>query len=106
MHGKLVTPPAAPRVAAYCVQAINKADPHPAAPRLWEEYLYSAEGQNTWLAGYARPVLQDVMIKNGTIDQAALGKLAPASGTPVVLTQDQISNANDYLKANWTITIQ
>ena len=30
--------------------------PHPAAARLWEEFLYSAEGQNLWLQGGARPV--------------------------------------------------
>ena len=103
---KVVIPSDAPPVAAYYIQAINKDGPHPAAARLWEEYLYSAEGQNTWLKGYARPVLQDVMVKNGTIDQTALDKLAPSSGTPVVMTQDQISKANDYLKANWKITIQ
>src|SRR5262249_54129857 len=32
----------------YC-QAISKTAPHPAAARLWEEYLYSDEGQNLWL---------------------------------------------------------
>ena len=30
--------------------------PHPAAARLWEEYLYSDDGQNLWLKGGARPV--------------------------------------------------
>ena len=40
----------------YYAQAINKAGPHPAAARLWEEYLYSDEGQNLWLKGGARPV--------------------------------------------------
>lgn len=103
---KVIIPSDAPPVAAYYIQSINKDAPHPAAARLWEEYLYSPEGQNIWLSGYARPVLQDVMIKNGTIDQALLAKLAPTTGTPVVLTQAQLTAGQDYLKANWNITIQ
>ena len=99
-------PSDSPPVAAYYLQAINKDAPHPAAARLWEEYLYTPEAQNAWLGGFARPVLQDVMIKNGTIDQAAFGKLAKTTGTPVVLSQDQLTKAQDYLKQNWTITIK
>ena len=52
--------------------------PHPAAARLWQEYLYSPEGQNTWLKGFARPVLQDKMVADGTIDQEALGQARQA----------------------------
>src|ERR1019366_3845328 len=36
----------------YYAQAINKNAPHPAAARLWEEFLYSqaaSGGQNLWL---------------------------------------------------------
>lgn len=88
-------------VGAYYIQAINKDAPHPAAARLWEEFLYSAEGQNLWLKGGAHPVLADVMQKNGTIDKDALAALPTASGTPVVLTQDQLKKGQDYLKANW-----
>jgi len=40
----------------YYAQAVNKGAPHPAAARLWEEFLYSDEGQNLWLKGGARPV--------------------------------------------------
>jgi len=40
---------------AYYDQAISKSAPHPAAARLWEEYLYSTVGQNLWLQGKARP---------------------------------------------------
>jgi putative spermidine/putrescine transport system substrate-binding protein len=88
-------------VGAYYIQAINKDAPHPAAARLWQEYLYSPEGQNLWLKGFARPVLADAMQKNGTIDKNAFASLPAASGTPVVLTQDQLKKVQDYLKANW-----
>jgi putative spermidine/putrescine transport system substrate-binding protein len=88
-------------VGAYYIQAINKDAPHPAAARLWEEFLYSADGQNIWLQGFARPVLADQMQKDGTIDKAAFSALPATSGTAVVLTQDQLTKAQDYLKANW-----
>ena len=38
--------PPGPAVAGYYFQAINKDAPHPAAARLWQEFLYSDEGQN------------------------------------------------------------
>jgi putative spermidine/putrescine transport system substrate-binding protein len=88
-------------VGAYYIQAINKDAPHPAAARLWEEFLYSADGQNIWLQGFARPVLADQMQKDGTIDKAAFAALPATSGTAVVLTQDQLTKAQAYLKANW-----
>jgi putative spermidine/putrescine transport system substrate-binding protein len=88
-------------VGAYYIQAINKDAPHPAAARLWQEFLYSADGQNIWLQGFARPVLADQMEKDGTIDKAAFSALPPTQGAPVVLTQPQLTKAQDYLKANW-----
>ena len=56
---QVVVPSDAPPVASYYIQAINKEAPHPAAARLWQEFLFSPEGQNMWLKGFARPVLQD-----------------------------------------------
>ena len=52
---QVTIPSDAPPVASYYIQAINKEAPHPAAARLWQEYLFSPEGQNTWLKGFARP---------------------------------------------------
>ena len=37
----------------------------PAAARLWQEFLYSDEGQNLYLAGGARPVRADAMVAGG-----------------------------------------
>ena len=83
---QVVIPSDAPPVAAYYIQAINKEAPHPAAARCWEEYLYSPEGQNTWLKGYARPVLPG-QADRGRHDRpgGARRKLAPTAGTPVQL---------------------
>jgi putative spermidine/putrescine transport system substrate-binding protein len=88
----------------YYAQAINKDAPHPAAARLWEEFLYSQAadgGQNLWLEGGARPVEQTAMTANGSINKTAAAALPPVSGTPVFLTPTQATDAANYLAANW-----
>jgi putative spermidine/putrescine transport system substrate-binding protein len=85
----------------YYSQAINKDAPHPAAARLWQEYLYSAEGQNLWLKGYARPALMTAMEKAGTLDKTAAAKLPAVSGTPSFPTEAQQSKAKTVLAQGW-----
>jgi len=88
----------------YYAQAINKTAPHPAAARLWEEFLYSQAakgGQNLWLQGGARPVEQAAMQSNGSIDKAAAAKLPTVTGTPTFLSGPQSTDAANYLAANW-----
>jgi putative spermidine/putrescine transport system substrate-binding protein len=89
----------------YYAQAISKTAPHPAAARLWEEYLYSNEGQNLWLQGLARPVRMAAMQQAGTIDAAAAAKLPPVNGTPQFLSAAQATAANQYLAGNWAKAI-
>ncbi|MFJ2813398.1 ABC transporter substrate-binding protein [Streptomyces sp. NPDC087294] len=96
-----VTVPADGTYAQYYSQAINKDAPHPAAARLWEEYLYSTEGQNLWLKGYARPALMTAMEKAGTLDKAAAAKLPKVSGTPSFPTEAQQSKAKEVLAQGW-----
>jgi putative spermidine/putrescine transport system substrate-binding protein len=100
---KVFVPPGI-ALGGYYTQAINKNAPHPAASRLWEEFLYSQAatgGQNLWLAGGARPVEQPTMATNGTINKTDAAKLPPVSGTPVFLSQSQTTQAANYLSANW-----
>jgi putative spermidine/putrescine transport system substrate-binding protein len=97
--------PANAVVGSYYVQAVNSDAPHPAAARLWQEFLYSDEGQNLWLKGGARPVRADAMAKAGTIDKAAYDMLPKTTGTPVFLTEEQTKKAKDYLTANWAKAI-
>ncbi|MES5822179.1 extracellular solute-binding protein [Streptomyces sp. RG80] len=85
----------------YYSQAINKDAPHPATARLWQEYLYSAEGQNLWLKGYARPALMTAMEKAGTLDKTAAAKLPEVSGTPEFPTEDQQNKAKTVLGQGW-----
>ncbi|TMD22961.1 MAG: ABC transporter substrate-binding protein [Chloroflexi bacterium] len=89
----------------YYNAAINKNAPHPAAARLWEEYVFSDVGQNFWLKGLARPVRMAAMQSSGKIDAAAAAKLPPVNGTPVFLTDAQATKAKDYLASHWTQAI-
>ena len=92
-------------VGGYYVQAISKDAAHPAAARLWQEYLYSDEGQNLWLKGSARPVREAAMVTAGTIDKTAYAALPKADGTPVFQTSAQSDKAKAYLTANWAKAI-
>ncbi len=88
--------------AEYYNQAISATAPDPAAARLWEEFLYSTQGQNDFLEGYARPVEEAAMTKNGTINKAALAKLPKTSGVVTSLpTVAQASAAATILAAKW-----
>ena len=105
---KVFDPPNA-ILGGYYAQAINKNAPHPAAARLWEEFLYSqaaSGGQNLWLAGGARPVEMQAMTTNKSINATAAASLPPVSGTPVILNATQNSNAATYLAANWANAVK
>ncbi|MFJ7204070.1 ABC transporter substrate-binding protein [Streptomyces sp. NPDC098789] len=100
-----VAVPADGQFAQYYSQAINKDAPHPAAARLWQEYLYSAEGQNLWLKGHARPVLMPVMEADATLDKAAAAALPPVTGTPKFPSQEQTAKAKEILAGGWAKAI-
>ncbi|MEU0496994.1 extracellular solute-binding protein [Mycobacterium sp. NPDC006124] len=101
---KVVVPPNA-ALAGYYYQAVNKDAPHPAAARLWQEFLFSDEGQNLYLQGSARPVRADSMVTAGTIDLTAYRQLPPVDGSAVFVTQQQSDAAKKYLEANWAKAI-
>ncbi|GIH78847.1 ABC transporter substrate-binding protein [Planobispora longispora] len=82
-------------------QAINKDAPHPAAARLWQEFLYSPEGQNLYLGGFARPVLLPAMQADGSVDKTAEANLPPVEGEPSFPTEAQINKAKEVLATGW-----
>ncbi|GAA2384489.1 ABC transporter substrate-binding protein [Dactylosporangium salmoneum] len=86
----------------YC-QAINKAAPHPAAARLWEEYLFSDEGQNLWLKGAARPVRLPKMTASGTADATLVAALPTVDASKAQLpSPEQVDSAKKVLTDGWT----
>lgn len=97
---KVTIPKDAP-LGEYRFQAINKDAPHPAAARLWQEFLFSDEGQNLLQKGYARPVRGEAMLMRGTLDTEQTAKLPAAPGPPVLLTIPQLDAGKSYLKKEW-----
>lgn len=91
--------------AAYYNQAINKDAPHPAAARLWQEFLYTPEVQNLWLKGGARPALADAMAEAGTIDQELFDALPETPDETVVPTEEQSTNAGTLLGEKWASAV-
>jgi len=92
--------------AGYYNQAVNKDAPHPAAARLWQEFLYSDEAQNLWLAGGARPARAEAMAEAGTIDTALFDALPAAPEVTVVPTKEQSETAATLLGKKWAAAVQ
>jgi putative spermidine/putrescine transport system substrate-binding protein len=101
-----VSDPTDALVAGFYDQAISKYAPHPAAARLWEEYLYSDEGQNLWLAGGARPARLVAMQKAGTATTALVAKLPAVTGTAQFPTDAQTATAKTAVTKNWASAVK
>ncbi len=86
---------------SYYNQAINKDAPHPAAARLWEEFLYSPQAQNLFLASGAYPVTLDAMVAAKTVDQTALDTVGALPKQRVTPTTAQTTSANSLLSKEW-----
>ena len=95
-----VTVPSDGQYSQYYNQGVNAYAPHPAAARLWLEFLYSPEGQNIWLRGYSRPALLDRMEKDGTADE---GRRPPPRGPrhPRFPTPEQEDAAKVAINEGW-----
>lgn len=90
---------------SYYNQAINADAPNPAAARLWEEYIYTPEVQNLYLAAGAYPAQLPAMKKAGTVDKAVLAKVGDAPTNFVQLDSDQAATASTLLTAKWAAAI-
>ncbi len=74
-----MTVPADGVYGGYYAQAISAYAPHPNAARLWEEFLYSDQGQIIWLKGGAHPARFADLVKRKVIPKAVLAALPSAS---------------------------
>ena len=108
------------------VMAIPFNAPHPAAARLWTEFLYSQNkgkgsmdlgstkgmtgskifamingGQNIWIAGGALPVMYEAMVAKKTNVTAPAGYEIPAGAKIVTPTPAEQDAAKTLLKAQW-----
>ncbi|WP_309616762.1 ABC transporter substrate-binding protein [Salinibacterium sp.] len=86
-------------------QAISKDAPHPAAARLWQEFIYSAEAQNLFIKGGAYPVTIQTLQDAGTVDTAALDTLGELKGDLVTPTPEQAEANAAILAEKWAAAI-
>lgn len=87
----------------YYYQAISAYAPHPAAARLWEENLYSDEGQLTWIKGYCAPArLEDLTTRKVVPDDLKAKLPDPALlASSTVPNGDQLTKARALIKEQW-----
>ncbi len=110
------------------IMAIPFNAPHPAAARLWTEFLFSQAkgvsskdvnaaflkgktgsqifssimgGQNIWISGAAHPITEDAMRKKGLAINPPAGFETPKGAAVVQPTPDQQTAAKTLLKAQW-----
>lgn len=86
---------------SYYNEAINKDAPHPAAARLWQEWIYSDTVQNLFLEAGAFPVRLAAMEAAGTADTAALEAAGGLPDEQVTATDEQTAAANELLAVEW-----
>jgi putative spermidine/putrescine transport system substrate-binding protein len=94
-------------VAGVYVQAISAYAPHPAAAKLWMEYLYSDEGQLGWLKGYCHPIRFNDLASKGKIPADLLAKLPPAESyaKAVFPTLAEQSAAKEVITKQWDAVV-
>jgi putative spermidine/putrescine transport system substrate-binding protein len=90
---------------SYYNQAINVDAPHPAAARLWQEYVMSDDAQNLYLAAGAYPVRLAAMTDSGTVDQDALDSVGEQPADTVQFTPEQTEAASKVLADTWATAI-
>jgi putative spermidine/putrescine transport system substrate-binding protein len=99
-----VVVPASGRFAGVYVQAISAYAPHPNAAKLWMEFLYSDEGQNTWLAGYCHPIRYPDLVARGAVPAEQLAKLPDVEGA-VFPTIEQLDTAKTLITGQWDTVV-
>ena len=94
-------------VAGVYVQAISAYAPHPSAAKLWMEYLYSDEGQLTWLKGYCHPIRFQDLVKSRKVPADLLAKLPPADAyaKAVFPTLEQQNRAKEAITKQWDTVV-
>lgn len=85
------------------IQAISAYAPHPNAAKLWQEFMYSDEGQLIWLKGYCHPARYTDLVERGVIPAELAAQLPdPAIYDKAVFpTIDQINAASEFIANNW-----
>lgn len=87
----------------YYYQAVSAYAPHPAAARLWEEFLYSDAGQTLWVKGYCAPARLADLKARSVLSAELLAKLPDPAllAASIVPSGDQLKAARAAVKDQW-----
>jgi putative spermidine/putrescine transport system substrate-binding protein len=86
----------------YC-QGVNAKAPHPFAARLWQEFIYSDQGQILYLKGFTHPARFNDLAQRKLLPKALLSALpAPALYAKAKFASlGQLKAASDKIAAQW-----
>ena len=68
------------------------------------EYLYSDEGQLTWMKGYCRPIREADLRERGVIPEEIAAKIPDASGV-VFPTLDELVTGKQVIVDSWDAVV-
>jgi putative spermidine/putrescine transport system substrate-binding protein len=87
----------------YYAQAVNATAPHPYAARLWEEFVYSDQGQIIYLKGFAHPARFNDLAQRKVLPKALLTALpSPALYAKAKFASvTQLSKAKALIASEW-----
>jgi putative spermidine/putrescine transport system substrate-binding protein len=90
----------------YC-QAINATAPHPWSARLYQEFLYSDQGQIIWLKGFVHPARFTNMVGRKVIPASLIKALPPAAPYAKVkfASLGQLAKAQVKINAEWSAKV-
>jgi putative spermidine/putrescine transport system substrate-binding protein len=95
--------PASGTWGGWYLQGVSTYAPNPAAARLWQEFLYSNEGQMIWMKGYCVPARLADMRARGVVPDDLLARM-PAEGimeNAQIPSVEQLSAARERIAAEW-----
>jgi putative spermidine/putrescine transport system substrate-binding protein len=99
---QVIIPPSG-SLAGYYISLVTKFAKHPFTARLWNEYIFSDEGQLDYLKGFAHPMRFQALVAAGKVPAALQAKLPSSAQYKNVKfpTADQSKAANVKIQANW-----
>ncbi|RLT42125.1 MAG: ABC transporter substrate-binding protein [Chloroflexi bacterium] len=102
-----VVVPASGIIGGVYIQAISAYAPQPNAAKLWQEFLYSDEGQLIWLKGFCHPIRYNDLVARNVIPQDVADALPSADlyAKAVFPTLDQLAAAKESITTQWDAVV-
>ncbi|MCB9994443.1 MAG: ABC transporter substrate-binding protein [Hyphomicrobiaceae bacterium] len=90
-------------LAGVYAQAVSAYAPHPNAGKLWLDFIYSDEGQLSFLEGYCHPARFNALSADSMIPQAVLDALPPADAYKIAVfpSLDELDANKTTVTGSW-----